>query len=219
MAGDPVRRPLAALAPLAWLAHNRFYNGDALEFYRGQWSAMGIYQRQLARGMARYPGDHDWRKAFEYYSTAVELVVGWPALILGALGIFVAFWKRAWWPVVLLLLSPVFYVLSMHSSGTPIFVPTLYPHSFYNTRYALAALPLAAVCAAALVLLIPKKWRWPGAIVVAIPAVAWTPPPHRSAGRKPRTTPRPAASGPAKPLLISPPTTALATASSSPSAT
>src|ERR1700675_2067432 len=64
---------LASLAPLAWLAHNQFYNGDALEFYRGQWSALGIYQRQLAQGMARYPGDRDWRKAVEYYSTAVEL--------------------------------------------------------------------------------------------------------------------------------------------------
>jgi hypothetical protein len=169
---------LASLAPLAWAAHNRFYNGDALEFYRGQWSAMGIYQRQLARGMARYPGDHDWRKTVEYYSTAVQLVVGWPALILGAAGIFAALWRRAWWPVLLLLLSPVFYAISMHSSGTPIFVPTLYPHSFYNTRYALAALPLTAFCAAALVMLVPNKWkiwRWLAAlIVVAIPAAAWT---------------------------------------------
>ncbi len=165
---------LASLAPLAWLAHNRFYNGDALEFYRGQWSAMGIYQRQLAQGMARYPGDHDWPKATEYYATAVQLAVGWPALILAAAGIFAALWKRAWWPVLLLALSPVFYVLSMHSSGTPIFVPTLYPHSWYNTRYALAALPLIAICAGSLPMLIPKKWRWPAALVVAaIPAVAW----------------------------------------------
>src|SRR5260370_10489472 len=58
---------LASLAPLAWLAHNRFYDGDALEFYRGQWSALGIYERQLAQGMIRYPGDHDWPKAAEYY--------------------------------------------------------------------------------------------------------------------------------------------------------
>ena len=78
---------LASLAPLAWLAHNRFYSGDALEFYHGQWSAMGIYQRQLAQGMARYPGDHDWPKAIEYYATAVQLAVGWPTLILGAVGI------------------------------------------------------------------------------------------------------------------------------------
>jgi hypothetical protein len=165
---------IAALAPLSWLAHNRFYNGDPLEFYRGQWSAMGIYRHQLAIGQKPYPGDHDWRLAFKYYSTAAQLVVGWPALYLGAAGIFAALWKKAWWPLVLLFLSPVFYVISMHSSGTPIFVPTLYPFSYYNTRYALAVLPLAAFAAAALVLLLPKKFRWPAAILIAaIPASAW----------------------------------------------
>jgi len=169
---------LLSLAPLAWLAHNRFYEGDALEFYRGQWSALGIYRRQLAQHMARYPGDHDWRTAIRYYSTAVQLAVGWPALILGAAGILAALWKRAWWPVLLLALSPVFYVMGMHSTGNPIFVPTLYPHSWYNTRYALAALPLTAVCAGALVAILPDRWpqywRWPAALAVAaIPAVAW----------------------------------------------
>ena len=165
---------LLSLAPLAWLAHNRFYDGDALEFYRGQWSALGIYQRQLAQGMQKYPGDHDWKKAIEYYSTAMQLVIGWPALILAATGIFAALWKRAWWPVLLLILPPVFFVMGMHSTGNPIFVPTLYPHSWYNTRYAIAALPLAAVCAGALVALIPGKWCWPAALIVAaIPAVGW----------------------------------------------
>ena len=61
---------LAALAPLAWLAHNRFYYGNALEFYNGPWSAMAIYQRQLAQGMQPYPGDHDWRTALQYYFAA-----------------------------------------------------------------------------------------------------------------------------------------------------
>ena len=167
---------LASLAPLAWLAHNRFYDGDALEFYRGQWSALGIYKHQLAQGMARYPGDHDWRKAVEYYSTAVQLAIEWPALILAAAGVFAALWKRAWWPLLLLALSPVFYVMGMHSTGNPIFVPTLWPHSWYNTRYALAALPLTAVCAGALVSLFPRRWYycWPAALVVAaIPAVVW----------------------------------------------
>ncbi len=165
---------LVSLAPLAWLAHNRFYDGDALEFYRGPWSALGIYQRQLSQGMQRYPGDHDWRKAIEYYSTAMQLVIGWPALILGAAGVFAALWKRAWWPMLLLVLPPVFYVMGMHSTGNPIFVPTLYPHSWYNTRYALAAFPLTAVCAGALVALIPKRWDWPAALIVAaIPAAVW----------------------------------------------
>jgi hypothetical protein len=167
---------LASLAPLAWLAHNRFYYGDALEFYRGPWSALGIYKRQLAQKMAPYPGDHNWRKAIEYYSTAVQLAIGSPSLMLAAAGIFAALWKRAWWPVLLLALSPVFYVMGMHSAGNPIFIPTLYPHQWYNTRYALAALPLTAVCAGALVSLFPRRWYycWPAALmVVAIPAVAW----------------------------------------------
>jgi hypothetical protein len=168
---------LASLAPLAWLAHNRFYDGDALEFYRGQWSALGIYKRQLAQGMAKYPGDHDWRKAIEYYSTAVELAIGRPVLMLGAAGVFAALWKRAWWPILLLVLSPIFYVMGMHSTGNPIFVPTLWPHSWYNTRYALAALPLTAICAGALVSLLPRRWYygWPAALIIAgIPAVAWS---------------------------------------------
>ncbi len=165
---------LVSLAPLSWLVHNRFYEGDALAFYSGPWSALGIYKRQLAQGMQRYPGDHDWRKAVEYYSTAAQLVIGWPALILAAAGVFAALWKRAWWALLLLILPPIFYVLGMHSTGNPIFVPTLYPFSWYNTRYGLAALPLIAVCAGALVALLPKNWRWAGTLVVAaIPAVAW----------------------------------------------
>lgn len=47
----------------------------------------------------------------------------------------------------------------MHSSGTPIFVPVLWPNSWYNTRYAIAALPLAAFAAGAIVTLISSRWR------------------------------------------------------------
>jgi hypothetical protein len=75
-----------------------------------------------------------------------------------------------------LTLSPVFYIMGMHSTGNPIFVPTLWPHSWYNTRYALAALPLTAICAGALVSLLPRRWYycWPAALIVAgVPAVAW----------------------------------------------
>ena len=57
------------------------------------------------------------------------------------------------WPVFLAALPPLFYIWSMHSGGTPIFVPTLWPFSYYNTRYALAALPLLAIAGGSLVLL------------------------------------------------------------------
>ncbi len=153
---------VAALGPLAWLAHNQYYYSNALEFYNGDYSAMAIYKRQLAQGMARYPGDHDWAKALEYYFAAMKLTLGWPALLTGATGVAVTVVKRTWWPLPLLVLAPAFYVWSIHSSGTPIYVPGLWPNAWYNTRYGLAALPLVAFATAGLVAALPRRAQ-PGA--------------------------------------------------------
>jgi len=165
---------LACLAPLAWLAHNRFYYGNALEFYNGPWSAIGIYRRSLTQGMQPYPGDHDWRLAFEYYFAAGLAVVGKPVLVIGVAGGLVAMVKRAWWPVLFLMLVPAFYVWSMHSSGTPIFIPSLWPHSYYNSRYAIALLLPIAFGGGALLTLVPARMGTLGLIALAmIPAVNW----------------------------------------------
>ncbi len=159
---------LAALGPLAWLAHNQYYYSNALEFYDGDFSAQAIYARQVAAGVARYPGDHNWSQAIHYYFAAVTLTQGWVLLALGALGAIAALAKKMWWPLLLLALPPAFYVWSMHSSGTPLYVPTLWPHSWYNTRYALAALPVAALAAAGAVAILPAKLHALGAAVVVL---------------------------------------------------
>ena len=78
-----------------------------------------------------------------YYLTAVRLCAGWAAVAIAIAGLAGALWKRMFWPVFFAALPPLFYVWSMHSGGTPIFVPTLWPFSYYNTRYALAALAAA----------------------------------------------------------------------------
>jgi hypothetical protein len=167
---------VAALGPLAWMAHNQYYYSNALEFYSGEGSAKSIYAGELAAGGARYPGDHNWRLAIEYYFAAITLTQGWILAILGGLGAITALAKRIWWPLLLLALPPAFYVWSMHSSGTPLFVPTLWPFSWYNTRYALAALPLSAFAAAGLVLLLPKNLRAAGAgVLIVAAALAGTP--------------------------------------------
>lgn len=163
---------LAALGPLYWLAHNWIFYSDPLEFYRGEWSARDIYQRQLNQGMARYPGDHDWAKAWQYYRAAAELCLGKPLAWLGAAGLIAALWKRAWWAVVLLALTPAFYVLSLYSSGTPIFVPHLWPTAWYNTRYGLNALPLACLGVAALSAILPGRARSAAAVLLALIAVS-----------------------------------------------
>ncbi len=150
---------VASLGPLYWLFHNWFWWGDALEFYHGPWSAKAIYERALAGGMARYPGDQDWATAWLQFREAARLCAGWPLAVLGLAGSAVALVKRAWWPVLLLSLPAVFYVWSLHSGGTPIFVPHLWPNTYYNTRYGLAALPLLAFGSGALVAVLPAWVR------------------------------------------------------------
>jgi hypothetical protein len=157
----------ASLAPLAWLAHNQFYYSNALEFFNGPYSAAAIYARQIAAGMAPYPGDHNWWQAIEYYSAAAKLVCGPVLLAFGGAGAIVAFSKRVAWPILLLAIPPAFYIWSMHSSSAALFVPSLWPFSWYNTRYAITVLPLAAFAAGALVLLLPVAIRLAGAIAIA----------------------------------------------------
>ena len=142
---------IAGLAPLWWLAHNWYFWGNALEFYNGPWSAQAIYERQLHSGLPRYPGDHNWTTAFLYFRTAARDVAGIVPLAIGALGLLVALARRVWWPLLFLALTPAFYIWSMHSGSVPIYVPALWPRSYYNTRYALAVLPLAAFACGALV--------------------------------------------------------------------
>jgi hypothetical protein len=147
---------LASAAPLWWLFHNWFYYGDALEFYRGEYSARAIYERALAQpGGFKAPGDQDWSKALEYFEEAVKLTAGHPLTWIGIVGMMLGIFQRTWL-VLLLFLSPWFYVWSLHSSGTPIFVPTLWPNSFYNTRYALSALPFLATGA----VFVARLGRW-----------------------------------------------------------
>jgi len=185
---------LASLGPLAWLAHNQYYYSNPLEFYNGEYSAVAIYHRQLAQGMTRYPGDHEWVKAARYYIAAMNLTIGWPALGFGAVGAIIALVRRVWWPLVLLMLPPVFYVWSVYSSGTPIYVPNLWPNAWYNTRYGLAALPLVAFAGASIVTLLPKKWQAVSVASIAVvvgglamlagPAACWTESEVNSAARR-----------------------------------
>ncbi|MCS6952473.1 MAG: glycosyltransferase family 39 protein [Bryobacteraceae bacterium] len=162
---------VASLGPLYWLAHNWIWWGDWLEFYRGPYSAKAIYQRALDAGMARYPGDQDWAKAWLQFRSAATLCVGQPLVWLAGAGLGALVWRRAVWPLGLLALPPIFYVWSIHSGATPIFVPHLWPHSYYNTRYGVAALPLLAFAAGALVMLFAARWRGVAAALVALVAV------------------------------------------------
>jgi hypothetical protein len=171
---------LAALGPLYWLAHNWWLYSNPLEFYNGPYSAIAIYRRALAQNMAPYRGDHNWPMAVLYYSTAVRLCAGLTALVLALGGLAGVILKRPpWlkelaWPVLFAALAPLFYIWSVHSGGTPIFVPDLWPFSHYNTRYGLAALPLLAIAGGCLVLLVPQRSRpWLAVTILIAAAAPW----------------------------------------------
>lgn len=158
---------IAGAGPVYWIAHNWILFSNPLEFYDGYWSAKMIYQRALDAGGSRYPGDHDWKLAWYYYKSAGRDCVGGTLYVLGWLGLVVGLVRRAWAPALLLLLVPGFYVLSMHGSGTPIFVPELWPKSHYNTRYGLNILPILCFGVAALITLVPRRVQW--GVACAIP--------------------------------------------------
>jgi hypothetical protein len=61
----------------------------------------------------------------------------------------------------------------MYSSGTPIFVPILWPHGYYNTRYGIAILPLAAFAAGAIMLGISDRWRKASLAIPALAVFPW----------------------------------------------
>ena len=133
----------ASLAPLYWFAHNWWETGNPLDFYNGPYSAAAI------QGAATYPGDHDWIAAAHYYFTAAELCAGIPLILLALIALSFFRQQRALAPVLFLSLTPLFLIWSVHSSKLPIHVPTLWPFSYYNTRYGVALIPLCAFAAGA----------------------------------------------------------------------
>jgi hypothetical protein len=140
---------VAGAGPVLWFVHNAVRFGNVLEFYNGPYSAMAIYAHQLATTSFRYPTDGSVLIAARYYLADLMLVIGvWP-LALAALGWVV--WaadgrERARQSAALLFLVPfIFYIHSMAHAAVPLYVPTLFPFTFYNLRYGIEVLPAVSI--------------------------------------------------------------------------
>jgi hypothetical protein len=158
---------VSSMAPLYWLGHNWVYFGNPLEFYNGPYANININR-------GTYPGKNDWGLAWLYYRSAVQLCSGWGLVALGVAGLAAALIRRAWWAILILAIPPGFFLLTIHSSNTPIYMPHLWPNSYYNTRYGMAALPLLAFGGAALVAMAPERFRAGAATaVVLFAAIPW----------------------------------------------
>jgi hypothetical protein len=171
---------IVAAAPASWVIYNRLAYGNALEFANGKYSAKAIEERRSPQ-TPRHPGDHDPTAATIYLvrsvlndlgeSRVARHVVFWSA-VAGALLAMAR--RRAL--LLLLLWTPLpFYVYCIAYGSVPVFVPNLWPWSYYNTRYGTALLPAIAVFLAICLVVLMRAPRrpalQPAVLVLLIAAV------------------------------------------------
>jgi hypothetical protein len=162
---------ISGAGPLLWFVHNDLRYGNAFEFYNGPYSAQAIYARQLATTAFRYPTDGSIILSLRYYLEDVRLVVGPWLLVIAVFGLIA--WlidprQRRRCAAVLLLLVPLaFYVQSMAFAAIPVYVPTLFPHTYYNLRYGLEMLPAVAIFPAFIADGGRRAFEFPGQVIAA----------------------------------------------------
>jgi hypothetical protein len=163
---------LAAVGPSAWLLYNQYHYNNALEFYNGSNSSIALHQSSVATGGS--PAYHNWSASVQYYAEAARLVSGTALVVAGAAGALMAlFYRTSARPVLLLLVPPVFFILSLHAGGADLYVPTLWPHTVHNIRYGFAGFVFAASASSGLVALLSRR-RWIGsAVLVGAAVIPW----------------------------------------------
>jgi hypothetical protein len=148
---------LCVAGPLLWFWYNHHFEGDWLDFLRGPYSAKQI-ERKTAPPGQHYREWHRPLRALIYYMRTAQVDAAvWETgfgLMAAALYGWWLTWKRrmdaevrgrseafAW----LLWVPLPFYVYSVAYGSVPIFIPQLYPHSYYNARYGMEMLPALSV--------------------------------------------------------------------------
>jgi hypothetical protein len=143
---------LVVAGPISWLAYNQYFFHDPLDFIRGPYSASAIEKRTAAPGLEHYHGWHSPFWAFVYYTRTAQVDAAfWETgfLVMAAAigGLVLAVRRRLALPAILLWLPLPFYVYSIAYGSVPIFIPQLWPHSYYNSRYGMELLPALALFA------------------------------------------------------------------------
>ena len=73
-------------------------------------------------------------------------------------GLMLAIRRRLSLAALLLWVPLPFYVYSIAYGSVPIFIPQLWPHSYYNSRYGMEMLPALAVFAFLAVQWVERRW-------------------------------------------------------------
>ena len=144
---------LAVAAPISWFAYNQHFYHDWLDFLRGPYSAAAIEKKTSPPGSRHYRGWHNAAWALLFYTRTAQVdaaawETGFLLMIAALAGLWSSIRRRFELSSVLLWIPLPFYVYSVAYGSVPIFIPQLYPHSFYNARYGMELLPALALFAA-----------------------------------------------------------------------
>jgi hypothetical protein len=143
---------LAVSGPLLWLWYNQHFFHDALDFMRGPYSAPAIEKKTSPPGSKHYRGWHSPGWALLFYTRTAQVdaaawETGFAVMAAALAGLWIGL-RRGLERASLLLWMPLaFYVYSVAYGSVPIFIPQLYPHSYYNARYGMELLPALALFA------------------------------------------------------------------------
>jgi hypothetical protein len=148
---------LCLAGPVFWFWYNAHFKGDWLDFIRGPYSAAAIERRTAPPGQ-HYRGWHSpaWALLFYTRTAQIDAAVWETGFALMAAALYGAWlqWRRraqvaartrAESGLWLLWLPLPFYVYSVAYGSVPIFIPQLWPHSYYNARYGMEMLPALAL--------------------------------------------------------------------------
>jgi hypothetical protein len=143
---------LAVAGPLLWLCYNQHFSHDPLDFMRGPYSAPAIETRTSPPGSKHYRGWHNLGWALLFYTRTAQVVAaawetGFAVMAAALAGLWIALRRGIARASLLLWLPLGFYVYSVAYGSVPIFIPQLYPHSYYNARYGMELLPALALFA------------------------------------------------------------------------
>jgi hypothetical protein len=155
---------LTVAGPLAWLAYNQHFFHDPLDFMRGPYSASAIEKKTTPPGSSHYPGWHNPIQALLLYGRTAQVdAAAWEtgfAVMAAAIGgLVLTIRRRLGLPVLLLWVPLPFYVYSIAFGSIPIFIPQMWPHSYYNSRYGIEMLPALAVSAFLALNWISDRWE------------------------------------------------------------
>jgi 4-amino-4-deoxy-L-arabinose transferase-like glycosyltransferase len=141
---------LAVAGPCAWFGYNQVYGHDWLDFMRGPYSAKAIDERTSPPGSHHHFGWHQPFYSFVLYARTAQVdaawwETGWLVAAAAIWGLWKAWRLKVERSTALLWLPLPFYVYSISWGSVPIFIPQLYPHSYYNSRYGVEMLPALGV--------------------------------------------------------------------------